>query len=273
MKTRGNVLMEFALTVFLVVAMCVTVCAGDQKYDESTPLEELKAATEDGDTGAMLEYGMRILQGRGVDTNAVEGLGWLQKAADAGEAQAWYALGVVYANGIGVGQDMPKGIEYFRKGAEAGDADCQTSMGMLYQAGDRIPSGIKADPAEAAKWYRMAAEQDHTEAIQHLAMMTEAGMGIDKNEDEAARLFRKGAELGNADCIWGLGRCFLKGTGVKMDSVMAYALFSASLDGVEFPEQKKAMTARRDELGKLLTAEQLKDAEPIIEQWKKKFDD
>jgi TPR repeat protein len=265
-KSRSVVGLAFALS--LVVVMGTTVIAGEQEYDKSTPLEELKAAALKGDADAMLEYGGRLVQGQGVDTNTTDGLNWLQRAAEAGNAKAWYAIGVVYSNGLGVPLDLQKSVSYYRKGAEAGDADCQTAMGMFYQAGDRIPSGIKTDPEEAAKWYSMAAEQNHTGAIQHLAMMTARGMGIEKNEDEAARLFRKGAELGNADCMWGLGRCYLAGAGVKVDSVMAYALYSASLDGIEFPQQKKAMTAEKDELGKLLTAEQLSKAEPITEQWK-----
>jgi len=115
----------------------------------------------------------------------------------------------------------------------------------------------------------MAAEQDHTEAIQHLAMMNVAGMGIEKNEEDAAGLFRKGAELGNADCLWAWPMLSWR-QGVQQDTIMAYALYSASLDGVENPEQKKAMTARRDKLGEALSAEQLKKAEPIIQEWKAK---
>jgi len=268
MNHKGNSLKRLVFASSLLVAICVTAVAGDQKYDESTPLEEVQKAATGGHSGAMLEYGSRLLQGQGVETNSTEGLDWLQKAAEAGNNQAWYVMGVVYSNGIGVDVDFPKAINYFRKGAELGDADCQTSMGMIYQAGDRIPSGIEANPIEAAKWYRMAADQGHTEAIQHLAMMTTRGMGIEKNDEEGALLFRKGAELGNADCKWGLGQCYLDGKGVEVDSVTAYALFTASLDGIEFPEQKKAMTARRDELGKLLTAEQMKQAEPIAEKWK-----
>jgi TPR repeat protein len=271
MKIKSYSPMGLAFTLSLVLVMCMTAVADEQEYDASTPLAELKAAASGGDAGAMLEYGTRLVQSQGIDANTAEGLDWLQKAADAGNAQAWYAIGFVYSNGVGVEMDLPGAIKYFRKGAVAGDADCQTSMGMVYQAGDKIPSGIEADPAEAAKWYRLAADQDHTEAIQHLAMMNAAGMGIEKNEEEAARLFRKGAELGNADCIWGFGRCYLKGSGVIADSVMAYALYSASLDGVEHPEQKKAMTAKRDELGKALTSEQIKRAEPIIQEWKDRF--
>jgi TPR repeat protein len=90
---------------------------------------------------------------------------------------------------------------------------------------------------------------------------------FEANPAEGAAWFRKGAELGNADCIWGLGQCYLDGRGVPQDSVMAYALFSASLDGVENPDQKKAMTERRDMLGKTMTAEQLKKAEPTMADW------
>ena len=272
MNFRSKSLLKLFLMTTLAMTLYVVAVSGEQVYDASTPLKELKVAASDGDAAAMLEYGTRLVQGQGVDTSTTEGLDWLQKAADAGNAQAWYAIGFVYSNGVGVELDLPKSVGYYLKGAEAGDADCQTGMGMLYQAGDKIPSGIKADPVEAAKWYRLASEQGHTKAIQHLAMMNVAGMGIEKNEDEAARLFRKGAELGNADCIWGLGKCYLKGRGVKVDSVIAYALYSASLDGVEHPEQKKAMTAKRDELGKVLTAEQLKQAEPITEEWKTKIE-
>jgi TPR repeat protein len=271
MKTSSRFLNGLGLALSLVVVMCATAVAGEQTYDESTPMEELKAASTSGDAEAMVVYGMRLLQGEGDDANVTEGLGWLQRASNAGETQAWYALGVVYANEMGVDCDFDKAITYWRKGAEAGDADCQTSMGMVYQAGDRIPSGIEADPSEAAKWYRMAAEQDHTEAIQHLAVMYGGRMGLEKNEEEALRWYRKGAKLGNADCIWGLGRCYLRGRGVEVDSVMAYSLCFASLDGVEHPEQKKAMTARCDEMGKALTAEQLKQAKPIIQEWKNKL--
>ncbi len=121
------------------------------------------------------------------------------------------------------------------------------------------------------KWYRLAADQNHTEAIQHLAMLYTMGQGVKSEPAEAAKLFRKGAELGNADCIWGLGQCYLSGKGVQLDTVLAYALSSASLNGVGNPEQKKAMTARCDQLRKALTPAQLTQAEPIIKEWQAKL--
>jgi TPR repeat protein len=271
MNFRANSSKSIAFALSFLMAMCVTAVAGEQKYDESTPLDELKVAASGGDSDAMLGYGSRLIQGQGVDTNTTEGISWVQKSADAGNAQAWYVLGVVYSNGIGVELDMPKSIEYYRKGAEAGDADCQVAMGMIYQAGERIPGGVATDPVEAVKWYGMAAEQGQLEGIYHLATMNARGQGIEKNEKEGVKLYRKGAELGSADCVLALGRCYLHGIGVEVDSVMAYALFSASLDGIEYPQQKEALTAKRDELAKELTEEQLGHAQPIIEEWKSKI--
>jgi len=271
MKTKGKFLKELGLALSLIVVICATAVAAEPKYDESTPLDTLQSAADKGDTEAMLVYGMRLMEGEGVEVSADEGQAWLQKAADAGDAQAWYAFGVVYLNGIGVEVDIDKALGYLRKGAEAGDADCQTSLGMIYQAGDRIPSGVKVDGAEALKWYRMAAEQDHTEAIWHIAGMLARGIGVEQDNEEAVVWLRRGAELGSGDCMWGLGRCYLKGHGIEADSVMAYALMSACLEGIHFPEQKKAIAAKRDELREALTAEQLDQAEPITEKWKAKI--
>lgn len=273
MRVRRATPSGFAGALALVLVMCLGVAAGEQKYDESTPMEELKAASAGGDAEAMAVYGIRLLQGADGDTDVTDGLDWLRKASEAGETQAWYLLGVVYANEMGVELDFEKAIGYWRQGAEAGDADCQTSMGMVYQAGDRIPSGIEADAAEAARWYGMAAEQDHTEAIQHLAMMYRMGMGIEEDKEQSYRLFKRGAELGSGDCIWGLGDCYLMGSVVEQDSIMAYALYSAALDGIGFPEQKKAMTAKRDELGGALTEEQVAAAQPIIQEWRARVGD
>jgi TPR repeat protein len=101
-------------------------------------------------------------------------------------------------------------------------------------------------------------------------MMNSMGMGIKQDNSEAIKWFRKGAELGDADCLWGLGHCYLDGRGAPQDSVQAYALYSASLDGFMNLEQKQAYSERCAELGKKLTKEQLKWAEPLIAEWKAK---
>jgi hypothetical protein len=45
----------------------------------------------------------------------------------------------------------------------------------------------KADPAEAAKWFRLAAEQGLAGSQATLATMYEKGVGVARDENEAAR--------------------------------------------------------------------------------------
>jgi TPR repeat protein len=44
--------------------------------------------------------------------------------------------------------------------AEKGDADAQFNLGVAYSSGKGVPK----DETEAIKWYRKAAEQNHTRA-------------------------------------------------------------------------------------------------------------
>lgn len=273
MKCKTLLIHNLTVAGALVYLLCLShpVLGLSSAIDSSTTIDQLKTMAGQGNGDAMLELGERLVQGQGTAANVDEGLSWLTKATDAGKLQGWYDLGFVYANGLVGGKpNLTEAMKYFQKGAELGNADCQTSMGMLFQAGEKIPGGVKADPVKAVSWYRKAADQNHTEAIQHLAMLYAMSQGVTQDPAEAAKWFRKGADLGNADCIWGLGQCYLDGKGVQMDTVMAYALFSASLEGVSLPEQRTGMTARRDQLGKALTQDQLSKAEPIIKDWQAK---
>ena len=60
------------------------------------------------------------------------------------------------------------------------------------------------DLAEAAKWYRKAAEQGHSEAQYQLGECYYCGHGVDKDYNEAVKWFRKAAEQGNSDAQYTL---------------------------------------------------------------------
>ncbi len=61
--------------------------------------------------------------------------------------------------------------------AKAGHAEAQNSLGDLYYYGESVPK----DYGEAAKWYRMAAEQGHDEAQYELGNMYYNGVGVPQN--------------------------------------------------------------------------------------------
>ncbi len=68
-----------------------------------------------------------------------------------------------------------------RKAADSGDADAQYKLGVRYEKGE----GVSADPVEAAKWYKLAADQGNTLAAQALAALTIAHPEIGKNPQSA----------------------------------------------------------------------------------------
>ena len=273
---HGKMLISSLAFVAIVIVMLSTAIVADEppKVDSTTPVEELKTLASKGNADAMLELGERLIPEQGTDSGATEALQWIQKAADAGKTQAWYDLGFIYANTAGVKEDLPKAINYWRSGAEKGNADCQFSVGLVYQAGERIPGSVKADPAEYAKWYKLAAEQNHQEAIYHLAQLYLWGDGVKKDSVEAAKWFGKGAAAGNWDAQWSLGKCYRVGRGVTQDNIQAYALWVAAIDGAENPEQIeemsehiKGMSEQLDKLGKEMTPEQIAQAQELSKEW------
>ncbi len=74
-----------AYATIIVAIIFSSVLAESVKIDSTTSIKDLKTFASKGNADAMLELGERLVQGQGVDTNATEGLQWIQKAADAGK--------------------------------------------------------------------------------------------------------------------------------------------------------------------------------------------
>ncbi len=70
----------------------------------------------------------------------------------------------------GVAQDAAEAARLFRMAAEQGNADAQFQLGYLYENG----RGVSRDEAESAKWYRKAAEQGNSSAQQNLERLLAA---------------------------------------------------------------------------------------------------
>jgi TPR repeat protein len=77
--------------------------------------------------------------------------------------------------------------------AEQSDPGIQYSLGQRYCNGD----GVGKDYAEAAKWFRRAAQKDFSDAQYAIAMLHRNGQGVKKNNDIATDWLRKAAEQGD----------------------------------------------------------------------------
>src|SRR5262249_3916351 len=89
--------------------------------------------------------------------------------------------------GVTAGAPVPPGV------AQQPSSEAMYMLGTLYQAG----RGVDKDEAEAARWYRKAADAGHRGALNALGIMHEEGRGVPKDEREAARLYRQAADLGD----------------------------------------------------------------------------
>jgi TPR repeat protein len=148
----------------------------------------------------------------------------LKQRAGAGDARAQVQLGLAYLTGAGVGADDAEAAKWFRKAADQDDPDGERYLAEMYAGG----RGVPADNAEAAKWLRLAAAQGDARAQHNLAVMYLQGMGIPKNTTEAAKWMRKAADQGLAEGQFGLGVIYANGYGVYPDDGEAVKWYRAA---------------------------------------------
>jgi hypothetical protein len=79
-------------------------------------------------------------------------------------SNAQFIIGEMYYNGLVVKEDRAEAAIWFRKAAEQGNAESQFVIGEMYYNG----LGVKEDRAEAIIWLRKAAKQGHIRAAKLL---------------------------------------------------------------------------------------------------------
>ena len=98
----------------------------------------------------------------------------------------------MYMVGQGVPRDYAEAARWFRKAADQGDDFGQFNLGVLYAHGQGVPR----DYTEAVRWYRRAADLDFVPAFVNLGIMYEDGSGVPQDYPEAMRRYRKAADQG-----------------------------------------------------------------------------
>src|SRR4029078_1438391 len=102
-------------------------------------------------------------------------------------------------------------IEQIFRDANEGNPKAQLYLGSLYGNG----KGVPLDHAEAAKWYRKAAEQGYAKAQWYLGLEYYRGRtGLPRNFSEAVKWQRKAADQGIAEAQIELGNMYYRGEGV-----------------------------------------------------------
>ena len=73
--------------------------------------------------------------------------------------------------------------------------------GMLHYRGNTVPKSL----SEAAKWFRIAADNGHAGAQSNLGIMAFLGQGMTKDYTKAAKWFRMAGEQNHAAAQYNLG--------------------------------------------------------------------
>ena len=126
--------------------------------------------------------------------------------ASHGNAKAQYQLGTMYAAGKGTDQDLAQAASWYRKAAEQDFAEAQYQLGTMYDTGE----GIAQNFTDAVFWYNKA-----------------AGQGIQKAQASAEIIHKHiaklqdSAEHGAAEAQFTLGKMYTDGNGVPQDDKQA----------------------------------------------------
>ncbi len=135
------------------------------------------------------------------------------------DARGLYMLARYYEFGLAfIKKDLDIAREYYKKAACYGCVDAQLSVASYFESGS---SSFPKDNREALKWYKIAADKQHPQALACLGNFYEHGIEVPKDLEEAFRNYSLSAARDNA---WGhylVGRAYLYGIGTKSDITRA----------------------------------------------------
>ncbi len=170
--------------------------------------------------------------------------------AEAGDADAQNLLGDMYLKCAGTPQDYKEAAKWYRLAADQNNASAQAHLGELYEAGQ----GVVRDEAQAAQWYQRAAELGNVAAQYSLAVLYVTGRGLALNDTEAVRWYRMAAERGYDLAQYNLGERSIAGKSMPKHKVEAYKWLSlAAVQGL--PDAEASLNTLKGSM----TSDQIKE--------------
>ncbi len=183
----------------------------------------------------------------------------LAEAAARGDTQALFEIAARYTEGRGVAADRAEAAKWYRLAADRGFAPAQYRLANLYEKAN----GVERNLSEAKRYYTLAAGQGNAGAMHNLAVLLASNAAGQPDFNAAAQWFIKASDLGVRDSQFNLAILYARGSGVKQDIEESYKWFAiAAGDGDADAAQK------RDEVAGSLNPQQLESAKAKVEAWK-----
>ena len=183
----------------------------------------------------------------------------LTDAATAGDANALFEIGARFTDGRGVKADLAEAARWYQLSADKGLAPAQYRLANLLEKG----TGVERDLGKAVTYYRQAAEAGNASAMHNLAVLYASGAAGQPDYAAAVNWFSRAADLGVADSQFNLAILLARGNGVKQDLEESYKWFAVAAKAGD-----KDAAQKRDEVANAMRKDQLESARAKADMWK-----
>jgi localization factor PodJL len=156
----------------------------------------LRLAAAKGDPSAEFEVASRYAQGKGVAKDFAKAAEWYGRAASKGFAPAQYRLGGLHERGIGVPADLARARAWYRRAAELGNVKAMHNLAVMHTQRN---GAAEPEYTTAAHWFAEAAERGLADSQFNLAILYDNGMGVAKSPAEAWKWFALAAGQGDGE--------------------------------------------------------------------------
>ena len=204
----------------------------DQPYKISNHIKYYELASHNNDTYAQIQLGQYYLRNSRSEIEINKGIDYYKLAIKNGDSEASYLLGKYYGeyyrnideslkyyklaaeNGhinalkyLGYinlrkhnKEDIDMGIYYYKRAGENGDAEAYYILATFYQHSDVYRHSNKE---EALKYYRLAAENGHIDALKYLG-----SVNINENPTIGICYYKRAGENSDAESYYILGQFY-----------------------------------------------------------------
>jgi tetratricopeptide (TPR) repeat protein len=122
---------------------------------------------------------------------------------------------------------LAEAASWYRRAAEQDHVEAQTRLATLYRDGQ----GVAHDDAEAVRWLRRAAYHGYAPAVHMLAALTARGRGTARDDADAVHLYEYAAGLGDLVAAAEVAWFYIDGRGVERDEDQAAAFIAIVVEG------------------------------------------
>ncbi|MFT3976973.1 MAG: tetratricopeptide repeat protein [Sphingomonas bacterium] len=157
----------------------------------------------------------------------------LRAAAEGGAVEAQLRLGQMLLDGHGLAPSPADALRWFGVAARAGHPMGMNMVGRCLEHG----WGTQADKTRAAEWYRAAADRGLDWGMYNLATLLSLGEGVERDLPQALEWFRKAAASGHVKSINMIGSFYEDGWAVQPDRAEAARHYARAAEGGDFRGQ------------------------------------